>query len=68
MHILINFDAYRRNLAKRLYMFMENVWLLEPALEAFETIAACRNKASQMRECVLFAIPLSAGVDSNDYS
>ena len=35
---------------------MENVWLLEPALEAFENIAACRNKASQMRENILFAI------------
>ena len=31
-------------------MSMENTWPLEPGLEAFENIAACRNKASQMSE------------------
>ena len=35
---------------------MENAWLLGPALEAFENIEACRNKASQMRERILLAI------------
>ena len=35
---------------------MENICLLDPVLEAFENIAACRNKASQMRERVLLAI------------
>ena len=35
---------------------MENVWLLEPTLEAFENVAACWNKASQMRERILLAV------------
>ena len=37
-------------------MFMDNEWLFEPALETFQNIAACRNKASQTREHVLFVI------------
>ena len=35
---------------------MENVWMLKSALEAFQNIATCRNKASQMRECILLAV------------
>ena len=55
-HIFIDFDAYKGSFAKRLCTFMENVWLLDPALEVFENIAACRNKLSQTREHVLLAI------------
>ena len=33
VHVFINLDAYKRNLGKWLCTFMENVWLLEPALE-----------------------------------
>ena len=36
--------------------FMENVWLLEPALVASKNMTICRKKASQMREFILFAI------------
>ena len=35
---------------------MENMWLLEPALEAHKNMTAFRNKMSQMRERKLFAI------------
>ena len=48
---------------------MENIWLLELALEVCkkiwlhaENMAACINKSSQ----ILFAILLSIGIDSND--
>ena len=51
-HIFSDFDAHERSLAKRLYTFMEKTWLLEPALEALENIATCRNKASQMIELI----------------
>ena len=54
--IVIDFDAYKRKLAKQLCTFMKNVWLPDPALEAFDNIATCRNKASQMRERILLAI------------
>ena len=48
---------------------MENIWLLEPVLEAFKNIAACRSKESQIRECVLFAIlvTVSAGISSINF-
>ena len=49
IHIFIDFDTYKRNFAKQLCTFMENVWLLDPALEAFENTATFRNKVSQMR-------------------
>ena len=55
-YIFSGLDAYKRNLAKQLCAFLESVWLLDPALEAFENIAACRNKGSQMRERILLAI------------
>ena len=35
---------------------MENIWLLEPALEACKNMAAHRNKMLQMRERMLLAI------------
>ena len=41
-YIFLDFDAYKRNLAK---------WLC-----TFENIAACRNKASQMRDRILLGI------------
>ena len=56
-----DFDAYNRNLAEPLYLFVENIRLLEPALETCKNMAACRNKASQMKERALLAIPLSLG-------
>ena len=34
-------------------MFMKGMGLLASALEEFQNIAVCGNKASQMRECVL---------------
>ena len=61
MHIFIDFDDYRRNSAKSLYTLMENLWLLEPALKACKNTAVCRNKASQIRQQVLFPILLSVG-------
>ena len=62
IYILIYFDAYRRKLAKRLYTFMDNVGLLEPASEAFECIAMCTTKAPQLLS------RLSAGIDNNNNS
>ena len=38
-----------RNLAKPRHAFIENIWLLDPVLEACKNMAACRNKVSQMR-------------------
>ena len=55
-HIFIDFNAYKRNLAKWFCTFMENVWLHEPTLEAFENIDACRNEVSHTREGILLAI------------
>ena len=61
MHILLDFDAYRRNLANPLCTFMQNIWLLEPALEGYINMAVCKNEVSQMRDCVLFPLILSVG-------
>ena len=36
---------------------MENIWLLEPVLEALENIAACRNKVSKSELILLFRLP-----------
>ena len=66
--MFIDFNAYRRKSAKPLYMFMENKWLLDPAVEVCKNIAACGNKASQMKECVLFAILLYARIHENTWA
>ena len=62
MHTFTDFHAYKRNLAKPLYMFMENVWLLEPALKVYKNMTACRNKVPQMREHILLVTDIQPQV------
>ena len=65
--LLIDFDGLMKEVSKTLDAFMENIWLLERALEACKSMAPYRNKVSQMRKCVSFAILLSVGIDRNNY-